>query len=157
MQGVHPVQTLELNGLDTAAGRAIFQDIARVNNANFQGTESDWSHLIAFYSGNPLALEITARHILRRFDGSLSEFFKHDLMVFGEIRELLNWHFDRLTAGEKNVLYWLALNREAVSIADLKEDLVSPAARKYLPETLDAIERQIPIENYLPVVARIKL
>ena len=146
MQG-GPVQTLELNGLDTAAGRAIFQDIARANNANFQGTESDWSHLIAFYSGNPLALEITARHILRRFDGSLSEFLKHDLMVFGEIRELLNWHFDRLSVGEKNVLYWLALNREAVSIAELKKDLVSPVAQKYLPETLDAIERQIPIEK----------
>ena len=147
LEEVSLVRSLELSGLDTAAGRAIFQDIARANNASFQGTEGDWSRLISFYNGNPLALEITARHILNRFDGNLSEFLKHDLMVFGEIRELLNWHFDRLTAGEKNVLYWLALNPEAVSIAELKKDLVSPVARKYLPETLDAIERQIPIEK----------
>ena len=141
------VRSLELNGLDLAAGREIFQDIARANNASFQGTEEDWSRLISFYSGNPLALEITARHILRQFDGNLSEFLKHDLMVFGEIRQLLDWHFKRLTAAEKNIMYWLALNREAVSIADLKQDLFSPVAQKYLPETLDTLEKQIPIEK----------
>ena len=147
MSDIGLVRSLELNGLDLAAGRAIFQDIARANNANFQGTQSDWSRLISFYSGNPLALEITARHILNRFNGNLSEFLEHDLMVFGEIRQLLDWHFQRLTAAEKNIMYWLAVNREAVSIADLKEDLFSPVAQKYLPETLDAIERQIPIEK----------
>lgn len=147
MEGVHSVRSLELNGLDTAAGRAIFQDIARANNANFQGTESDWSNLVSFYSGNPLALEVTARHILRQYDGNLAEFLKHDLRVFGTIRDLLDWHFNRLTSAEKNVLYWLALNPEAVSIAELKKDLFSPVAQKYLPETLDAIERQIPIEK----------
>ena len=141
------VRSLELDGLDIVAGREIFQDIARTNNASFQGSREEWLRLISFYSGNPLALEITARHILRRFDGSLSEFLKHELMVFGEIRELLDWHFKRLTAAEKTIVYWLALNREAVSIADLKEDLFSPVAQKYLPETLDAIEKQIPIEK----------
>ena len=144
---VHPVQILELKGLNTAAGRAIFQDIARANNASFQGTEEDWSNLVSFYNGNPLALEVTARHILRQYDGDIAEFLKHDLRVFGTIRDLLDWHFERLSAAEKNVLYWLALNREAVSIAELKEDFVSAVDRKYLPETLDALERQIPIEK----------
>jgi WD40 repeat protein len=147
MEEVHLVRSLELNGLDTAAGRAIFQDIGRANNVDFYGTESDWSRLISFYSGNPLALEVTARHILRQYDGNLAEFLQHDLRVFGTIRDLLNWHFDRLTAAEKNVLYWLALNREAVTIAELKKDLVSAVERKHLPETLDTLERQIPIEK----------
>jgi WD40 repeat protein len=147
MEEVHSVQTLELDGLDKKAVRAIFQDIGRANNVDFYGTESDWSRLISFYSGNPLALEVTARHILRQYDGNLAEFLKHDLRVFGTIRDLLNWHFDRLTTAEKNVLYWLALNREAVTIAELKKDLVSAVERKHLPETLDALERQIPIEK----------
>ena len=133
--------------MDIAAGREIFQDIARANNANFQGTEADWSRLISFYSGNPLALEVTARHILRQYDGSLAQFLKRDLRVFGTIRDLLDWHFDRLTAAEKNVLYWLALNREAVSIGELEKDLFSAVDRKHLPETLDSLERQIPIEK----------
>ncbi|MFM2310967.1 MAG: hypothetical protein RLZZ04_243 [Cyanobacteriota bacterium] len=147
MKGVHPVQILELKGLNTAAGRAIFQDIARANNASFQGTEDDWLSLISFYSGNPLALEVTARHILKQYDGNLAEFLKHDLRVFGTIRDLLDWHFDRLTTAEKDVLYWLALNREAVSIAELEQDIFSPIARTYLPETLDTLERQIPLEK----------
>ena len=82
-----------------------------------------------------------------RFDGNLSEFLRHDLMVFGKIRDFLDWQFERLTAAEKNIMYWLALNAEAVSIADLKEDLFAPVAPKYLPETLDNLERQIPIEK----------
>ena len=141
------VRSLELNGLDTAAGRAIFHDLARANNASFGGTEEDWSNLVSFYSGNPLALGITARHILNRFDGNLAEFLRHDLMIFGEIRKLLDWHFKRLTLAEKNIVYWLALNREAVSIDELKQDIFSPVARKYLPETFDTLERQIPIEK----------
>ena len=147
LEEVSLVRSLELSGLDTVAGRAIFQDVAKTQNGNFQGTQEDWSRLISFYSGNPLALEITARHILNRFDGNLSEFLSHDLMIFGEIRKLLDWHFERLTAAEKNIMYWLALNREAVSIADLKQDIFSPIAQKYLPETLDSLERQIPIEK----------
>ena len=147
LEEVSLVRSLELSGLDIEAGRAIFQDIARTNNASFQGREGDWSGLISFYNGNPLALEITARHILNRFDGNLSEFLKHELMVFGEIRKLLDWHFKRLSAAEKNIMYWLALNREAVSVADLKQDLFSPRAVRYLPETLDTLERQIPIEK----------
>lgn len=147
MEGFNSVQILELDGLDMAAGRAIFQDIARANNTSFQGTEDNWSNLVAFYSGNPLALEVTARHILKQYGGDLAEFLKHDLRVFGTIRDLLDWHFVRLTAAEKNVLYWLALNREALSIAELKQDLVSAVERKYLPETLDALERHIPIEK----------
>ena len=86
MEEVPLVRSLELNGLDTVAGRAIFQDVAKTQNGSFQGTEEDWSNLVSFYSGNPLALEIVARHILRRYDGNLSEFLSHDLMVFGEIR-----------------------------------------------------------------------
>ena len=147
MKSKSSVRSLGLDGLDIAAGRAIFGDIARANNGNFQGTEENWSNLISFYNGNPLALKITALHILKRFDGNLSEFLTHHLMVFGKIREFLDWHFERLNAAEKTVMYWLALNREAVSIADLKQDIFSPIEQKYLPETLDTLERQIPIEK----------
>ena len=147
MEGVYKVRTLKLNGLDTAAGRAIFDDLARTYSVSFEGTESEWSRLVAFYSGNPLALEIAAKHIVRRFNGNLADFLNHNLMVFGRMRDLLEWHFERLTPAEKNIMYWLAINREATSIAELKEDLLSPIDRKHLPETLDSLERQIPIEK----------
>ena len=141
------VRTLELGGVDKSAGQAIFQDIADTYNASFQGSEKDWESLISFYSGNPLALEVAARHILRRFNGNLAKFLAQDLRVFGKIRDLLDWHFERFSEAEKEIMYWLAINREAVSIAELREDLLLPLAKKQVPETLDTLERQIPIEK----------
>lgn len=147
LEGLHKVRSLELKGLDIAAGKAIFDDLARTYNTNFLGTDREWQKLITFYSGNPLALEVVARHILRRFEGKIADFLNHSLMVFGRIRDLLDWHFARLSPAEKNIMYWLTLNHEAVSIAELKADLVSSTEAKYLPETLDILERQIPLEK----------
>ena len=147
MEGVQPVRSLELSGLDIAAGRAIFQDIGNAYDASFQGTEEEWEALIAFYNGNPLALEVAARHILKLFDGNLAAFLGQNLRVFGKIRDLLDWHFERLSEAEKEIMYWLAINREAVSISELQEDVLLPFARKCIPETLDILERHIPIEK----------
>lgn len=92
-------------------------------------------------------MEVTARQIIKRFGGKLAEFLQQDLRVFGKIRDLLDWHFARLSANEKTVMYWLALNREVVSIADLQADIFSPLTKKYLPEIIDNLERKIPIEK----------
>ncbi|MEM9907532.1 MAG: NB-ARC domain-containing protein [Cyanobacteria bacterium P01_D01_bin.44] len=147
MEGLQPVRSLELRGLDIAAGRAIFQDIGDAYDASFQGTEEEWEALIAFYNGNPLALEVAARHILKLFDGNLAAFLAQDLRVFGKIRDLLAWHFERFSEAEKEIMYWLAINREAVSISELREDILSPFAQKRIPETLETLERHIPVEK----------
>ena len=147
MEGVWLVRSLELGGVDSAAGQAIFQDIGCAYNSTFKGSDDEWETLVSFYGGNPLALEVAAKHILRRFDGDLSQFLAQNLTIFGKIRDLLDWHFDRLSEAEKEVMYWLAINREPVSIADLKGDILSPFAQKYIPETLDTLERQLPIEK----------
>ncbi len=147
MEGIQPVRSLILDGVDCAAGRAIFHDIGRIYNASFQGSDENWETLIDFYNGNPLALEVAARHILRRFDGNISQFLQQDLRVFGKIRDLLDWHFERLSEAEKTVMYWLAINRELVTIAELREDILLPQSKKHLPEILDTLERQIPLEK----------
>lgn len=147
MENLRSVRSLELKGLDLDSGRKIFTDIGRAYNTNLIGTDADWENLISFYDGNPLALEVTARQIVKQFEGNLSEFLKQDLKVFGKIRDLLDWHFARLTADEKAIMYWLALNREAVSIAELQTDIFSPLTKKYLPEILDNLEHKIPLEK----------
>ena len=147
MEGVQLVRSLQLGGLDTADGRAIFRDIGNAYHGSFQGSEEAWETLISFYSGNPLALEVAARHILRRFNGDLSAFLAQNLRVFGKIHDLLDWHFERFSAAEKEIMYWLAINREPVSISALREDILLPLAQKYVPETLDTLEGHIPIER----------
>ncbi|MDJ0635340.1 MAG: NB-ARC domain-containing protein [Xenococcaceae cyanobacterium MO_188.B29] len=147
IEGIQPVRSLMLGGVDLAAGREIFQDIGCAYNTNFHGSDEDWEAIINFYNGNPLALEVAARHILRRFNGNISQFLQHNLKVFGKIRDLLDWHFERLSEAEKTVMYWLAINRESVSIAELKEDILLPWEKKHLSETLDTLEQQIPLEK----------
>ncbi|MGD2181444.1 NB-ARC domain-containing protein [Lusitaniella coriacea] len=147
MEGLFPARSLELRGVDKTAGQAIFCDIGCAYRTSFQGSQEDWENLISFYHGNPLALEVTARHILRRFDGNLAHFLEGGLKVFGKIRDLLDWHFERLSPQEREVAYWLAINREPVSISELQEDVLSPIAKKQIPETLDTLERQLPLEK----------
>ncbi|MBE7385439.1 MAG: WD40 repeat domain-containing protein [Leptolyngbya sp. SIO1E4] len=147
MEGGRLVRSLQLGGVDKAAGQAIFQSIANAYDASFQGSEEAWEDLIAFYCGNPLVLEVVARHILKLFDGNLAAFLAQNLRVFGKIRDLLDWHFERFSDAEKEIMYWLTINREAVSISELQEDVLLPFAQKHIPETLDTLERHIPIEK----------
>ncbi len=90
------------------------------------GTEAEYSILAQRYAGNPLALKIVATTIQDLFDGKASEFLQQDKAVFGDIQDLLEQQFERLTELEKDILYWLAIDREPVSLIQLQEDIVSP-------------------------------
>ncbi len=147
MEGVWPVRSLELGGVDTVAGQAIVHDIGHTYDTQFRGSEADWNMLVSFYGGNPLALEAAARQILRRFDGSISQFLEQNIKVFGKIRDLLSWHFERLSEPEKEIMYWLAINRGPVSVSELSNDVLSSLSKKHVPETLDALERHFPLEQ----------
>ena len=147
MEGIYSVRSLELDGLETEAGRKIFQDVAQKLNGNFQGIEEDWSRLINSYQGNPLALQIVARHILKIYGGNLAQFLEHDLRILKDIEQLFHWHFKGLTPDEQTIMYWLAINREGVSMDELKEYLIFAREKKLLPQTLDDLERKIPIER----------
>ncbi len=136
------VRSLNLRGLEDSDGRRIFEEIG-----SFTGSETEWAEVVAFYDGNPLALELAARHIEDVFFGDLSEFLKSGKPVFSDLRELLDWHFHRLSAEEREVVQWLAINREPTSLADLRQDLVSPIAREALPSTLQSLQRRLPLER----------
>jgi WD40 repeat protein len=137
-----PVRSLELSGLSVSEGQKIFAEIG-----DFSGSGDDWKELTEFYNGNPLVLELAARHIKKVFSGNISTFLKEGRQVFGKLRDLLDWHFERLSKNEKEIMYWLAINREPLTISELKEDIVSPLAKEQVPETLDLLSDQIPLER----------
>jgi WD40 repeat protein len=137
-----PVRSLELKGLDELEGQKIFLEIG-----DFSGCDEQWREVIEFYNGNPLALELAAKHIDEVFFGSISEFLRVGKPVFGDLRELLDWHFERLSEQEKEVMYWLAINREPMFLAELREDIVSPLNQEKLPSTLQSLKRRIPLER----------
>ena len=137
-----PVRILELGGLDYDNGRQIFAEIGM-----FVGSENAWEDLIDFYNGNPLALELAANHILEVFLGNVEAFLRKGKPIFDDLKDLLDWHFERLSTLEKEVLHWLAINREPTSILDLKDDILSAAAQEQLPSALQSLQRRLPIES----------
>lgn len=137
-----PVRSLELGGLNEIDGKKLFEEIG-----TFSGSDNDWKDLIEFYNGNPLALELAAKHISEVFFGDISAFLKQGKPVFTDLRDLLDWHFMRLSKLEKEVMYWLAIDREPVSFIELKEDILSPVSKSQLSSTIQMLQRRLPIEK----------
>lgn len=132
-----PVRSICLSGLSVVEAREIFQD-----KGDFAGVGEDWQALIQHYAGNPLALKMVAPAIRDKFNSDLADFlhFLADYpLVFDDIRDLLDRQFDRLSQEEKEAMYWLAINRELVSVSELREDLLSLAAKSNLLETLKGL------------------
>jgi len=136
------VRSLPLGGLNEVDGRKVFTEIGE-----FYGSDHEWRELIEFYNGNPLALEIVAKHIEEVFFGNISDFLREGKSVFGNLCDLLDWHFERLSNLEKEIMYWLAINREPVSRSELKEDILSQIAREKVAETLQSLQLRLPIER----------
>ncbi len=137
-----PVRSLELRGLNVADGKKIFAEIG-----SFSGSEEDWKQLNYLYNGNPLALELAARHIKEVFFGSISEFLREGKPTFADLRDLLDWHFNRLSDAHKEVMYWFAINREPTALSELKEDILSPVGKEQISSTLQSLQRLIPLEK----------
>ncbi len=137
-----PVRSLELGGLNYLDSKKVFAEIG-----SFSGSDEDWRELNEFYNGNPLALELAARHIHDVFFGSITEFLKEGKQVFADLRDLLDWHFDRLSDEQKEIMNWLAISGEPMSLSELKEDILSPVAKEQVPSTLQQLQRKIPLEK----------
>ncbi|MBF2067425.1 MAG: NACHT domain-containing protein [Calothrix sp. C42_A2020_038] len=136
-----PVRSFQLSGLQAAAGEEIFQE------RGISGTEDEKIQLIDTYKGNPLALKIISTTIKDIFHGSISEFLAQNSIVFGSIRTLLEEQFERLSNLEKEVMYWLAINREPVTVLNLLEDIITRIKAPKLIETLESLIRRSLIEK----------
>jgi WD40 repeat protein len=138
-----PVRSLQLCGLKLVEGQELLQ-----LKGLFRGSEEEWRVLVERYTGNPLALKIVSTTIQELFDGNISEFLSHGSVVFDDISELLDQHFDRLSDLEKTILYWLAIEREPVSLLDLEKDIVSPVSKRELLEAVKSLGRRSLIEKH---------
>ncbi|MBD0263474.1 MAG: hypothetical protein ICV78_12345 [Tolypothrix sp. Co-bin9] len=136
-----PVRSLQLSGLDVLDGQKIFEI------KGLCGSKTELKAVIELYQGNALALKIVATTILDVFNGNISHFLKHNTSVFGSIREILDQQFSRLSDLEKNIMYWLAVNREPVSLAELQSDIISLILPQQLLEALESLLRRSLVEK----------
>jgi WD40 repeat protein/predicted AAA+ superfamily ATPase len=142
------VRSLQLSGLKVEEGQEIFKV------KKLSGTEDEWKAMIERYAGNPLALWIVATTIQDVFDGNITEFLQQDIAVFGDICDILDQQFQRLSDLEKSIMYWLAINREPVSLSQLREDIISPIAPQKLVEALESLLRRCLVDKATPTLER---
>ena len=135
-----PIKSLQLSGL-SKAGREFFvaEDLSKLEDKKLE-------KLIEYYEGNPLALKIVAAFIREYFCDNIEKFLEQGLEVFGDIRDLLTEQLKRLSDLEKKVMYWLAIEREHVSILELRENLVLPPSAFELSEAVESLRRRSLIE-----------
>ncbi|MEH2240214.1 NB-ARC domain-containing protein [Nostoc sp.] len=136
-----PVRSLPLSGLKVAEG----QEILKLKGLS--AAENEWKVMIERYVGNPLALKIVATTIQDVFDGNVTGFLQQDTAVFGDIRDILEQQFERLSDLEKEIMYWLAINREPITLSELREDIMSPVPQAKLLEAVESLGRRSLIEK----------
>ncbi|WP_293352800.1 MULTISPECIES: NACHT domain-containing protein [unclassified Microcoleus] len=134
------VQGLSLGGSPEASQ-------ALIKATELTGSESQKQDLCDRYGCNPLALKIVATTIRDLFSGNIALFLAQNVTVFGDVADLIQQQWSRLSILEHQVMCWLAIDREWVSFAELREDLNARASQTQLMEALQNLKWRSLIET----------
>jgi WD40 repeat protein len=126
-------RSLQVNGLSLPDAQKF------LNTCGLNDSESVQKDLIRRYQGNPLALKIALSFIRDLFDQDIATFLEQDAVVFNGVRHLFDQQFDRLGTLERQVMYWLCINREPISALELQSDLFPPVSLIHLLEALESL------------------
>ncbi len=143
-----PVRTLTLGGLRTEDVRGLLRD------KDLLGDDTAWTNLVDSYGGNGLALKVVGETIRELFGGNISAFLTEVEGsrggVIGGVRSLLDSQTARLSQLEQRVLRWLAIEREAVTFAELAAEMSGIAGRGPVREATIALLRRSLLERRDP-------
>ncbi|WP_271254393.1 NB-ARC domain-containing protein [Pseudanabaena sp. Chao 1811] len=139
------VRSLPLSGLSQSEGLPIL-----TNSQCFSSSDAEWQEIFHYCSGSPFALKILASETQELFDGDISSFLalapKSGFQI-ERIQDLLEKQFSRLSVPEQCVIYWLAIEREPVAIAQLESNIVSEFIKKQLLTAVQSLKRRSLIEG----------
>ncbi|PSB45453.1 hypothetical protein C7B80_17030 [Cyanosarcina cf. burmensis CCALA 770] len=137
-----PVRTLQVTGLPPIEAQKILKDKGIVDN------EDEFKQLIDRYHGNPLALKIAATAIQSLFAGDVYRFLDQGTVIFGDLWDLLDQQFNRLSPLEKQVMYWLANNSQWVTLSQLSEFSFTAVPQRELLEALESLQHRSLVERH---------
>ena len=136
-----PVRTLTLTGLGVVAGQSILA------LKGLSGSNRETRQLVERYGGNPLALKIAATSIRYLHGGKIAQFLADGITVFNGISNLLEKQFQRLSTLEQQVMYWLAISHEKISLTKLQSAFIQELSKPKLMEVLESLHWRSFIEN----------
>jgi WD40 repeat protein/transcriptional regulator with XRE-family HTH domain len=136
-----PVRSMHLPGMEPEEGRELLKA------EELEGSEDTWKRFINLYWGNPLALKLASESIRDLFYHNINAFLQQGETVTGDIFTLIDQQFNRLSKLEQEIIYWMAIEREAVSLDDLRRDIVRPIPAGELLEALKSLRRRYLVET----------
>ena len=142
LEGTHAaVRVLKLSGLKQLASQELLED------KDLFGTQQDWTQLVQHYSGNPLALKIVGATVRDLFGGDIATFVREGPMTLHTLQQLLGHQLSRLTALEQDIMYWLVIEREFVSLEILRDNLLITQSSQEVLSALKSLRRRCLIER----------
>jgi WD40 repeat protein/transcriptional regulator with XRE-family HTH domain len=136
-----PVRSMNLVGVTSDDAKEILKGDA------LEGTDKTWQRFVDLCFGHPLVLKLTSEPIRELFDRDIAAFLNESGAIVGDIYAVLDQQFDRLSPLEQTIVYWLAIEREAVSLSDLHNDIMPTVSRVALIDSLTSLRRRAMVET----------
>lgn len=136
-----PVRSMSLEGVTLDDAKEILQGDA------LKGTDQSWQRFVDLCLGNPLVLKLTSEPIRELFDHDIAAFLMESAAIVGDIYHLLDQQFERFSMLEQIIVYWLAIEREAISLSDLHNDIMPTVSRVDLINALTSLRRRAMVET----------
>jgi len=138
----NPVRELNLKGMSIEDGRAFLESTGLVKRG------SNFDVLIQRYRGNPSALRVVSKIVREFFGGDVIQFMSQStVFVTDVLTELLAQQMGRLSMLEGEVMYWLAIACQPVSLSELKGKLWRAVSTTELLNALQSLQRRSLIEK----------
>ncbi|MFN5816209.1 MAG: NB-ARC domain-containing protein, partial [Pseudanabaena sp.] len=135
------VRTMALSGLELESGKVILA----LKGLLISDIEA--RQLVECYSGNPLALKIAATSIQDLYGGNTNLFLDSGITLFNGISNLLSQQLQRLSDLQNQVMYWLAIHRESISLIELHNVFTPSLPKLKLMEVLESLVNRHLIER----------
>lgn len=130
-----PMRNYKLSGLTITEAQSLLEGEQITAEASLQ-------RLFNYYQGNPAILTTVARIIRELFNGNVSEFLSQKSLVFGEINQFLEKSFNRISALEKEILYWLASETQPMSLSKIQNGIPLSIYPVELIEALESLAQR---------------
>jgi len=136
-----PARSLQLFGVSPPVCQKMLAD------KGLKATLLQCQNLVNHFGGNPLAIKLAATTIKTIFSGDIDAFLAQGNTVFSDLWDLLDRQFDRLSPLQQQIMYWIAINQEKATPANLKAEILPEVSGRQLMEALQALADRSLLED----------
>lgn len=127
------VRSIQLFGVSPPVCQKILAD------KGLKPTLLQCQNIVNYFGGNPLAIKLAATTIKTIFRGDIDAFLAQGNTVFSDLWDLLDRQFDRLSPLQQQIMYWIAINPERATPANLKTEISPKVSGRQLMEALESL------------------